>query len=292
VAESRTLESRDAVVPARDGTMSEADKRPMIDVDRLGWSRNIRYFYDLASVLVARDFRIRYRRSIFGTSWALLLPIAQAATLVFVFQTVLRLDIDAYGAFVFAALLPWTWFNTGLVSATGQFVENRDLVRHPGFSPPVLVVVTTVSNFMMYLAALPILLVLLVWYGRVPGPAILLYFPVIVAFQALLIIGLGIVCATLNVFYRDIYYLMTVGLMLLFYLTPIFYQPPVGVPLYDVVYAANPMAAIVEATRDIFFHGTAPKMRDLVLAGTSSVLCFFFGLWLWSKMGAEMFDEL
>jgi lipopolysaccharide transport system permease protein len=266
----------------------------MADGGGTGWTamlRRARYFRDLAAELVARDFRIRYRRSMLGTLWALVLPIAQALTLVFVFQSVLRLEIDAYGAFVFTALLPWTWFSTGLVSATGQFVENRDLMRHPGFSPPVLVVVTTVSNFVMYAAALPILFVLLLWYGRMPGFS-LLYFPLLVLIEAFLIVGVGLAAATLNVFFRDIYYLTSVALMLLFYLTPVFYQPPTDVPLYEIVYALNPMAALVEATRDVFFHGRAPDPRDLALASSTSLSAFGFGLWVWWRKGAESFDEV
>lgn len=251
----------------------------------------VRYSYDLAAELVARDFRIRYRRSMLGTLWALVLPVAQALTLVFVFKTVLKLDVEAYGAFVFTALLPWTWFSTGLVSATGQFIENRDLVRHPGFSPPVLVIVTTVSNFVMYVAALPILFALLVWYDRVPGPS-LLYFPLLVLIEAVLIAGIGLAAATLNVFFRDIYYLTNVALMLLFYLTPVFYQPPTDVPLYEIVYALNPMAALVEATRDVMFHGHAPEARDLLLASLTSSFAFGIGLWVWWRKGADAFDEV
>ena len=82
----------------------------------------------------------------------------------------------------------------------------------------------SLSNLISLVVSLPILLGLLGWYGREPG-ASLLFLPVLIAIQGMLIVGLGLGVATLNVFYRDVQHIVTVALMLLFYMTPVFYRP-------------------------------------------------------------------
>src|SRR5262245_44374686 len=97
--------------------------------------RQLAYQVDLMGHLVWRDFSLRYKRSALGVLWSLVSPLSQLLVLVFLFQAVVPLNIDAYPAFVFCALLPWSWFSTGIGSACGLFMVNRDLVRHPNFAP-------------------------------------------------------------------------------------------------------------------------------------------------------------
>ena len=254
-------------------------------------SRKLRHRYDLTLHLVKRDLRLRYRESVLGWFWAVLLPGAQAAVLVFVFQYVLQLGIESYAAFVFAGILPWTWFSNSLAAATGQFLENRDLVRQPGFSPPLLVVVVMISNFFAFLAGLPVLALLMWWFGK-PVSAAVAYFPLLVLVEALLIAGAGIFVATLNVFYRDVYYLVSVGTMLLFYLTPVFYEPPASLPAYQFVMLMNPAAGLVESFRSIFLYGSAPPAAAFASCTIVSVALLAASSFLWIRTSSEVFDEL
>jgi ABC-type polysaccharide/polyol phosphate export permease len=95
-----------------------------------------------------------------------MLPLCQLLVLVFVFRKVVPLNIEDYPAFVFAALLPWIWFSTCLGSAGTLFINNRDLIRKPDFSPSTLVIVDTLSNLLSYLMFLPVLFVTLLIYHR------------------------------------------------------------------------------------------------------------------------------
>ena len=193
-----------------------------VDAAEPRW-RRWRHRADLVLHLARREFSLRYHDSALGVLWSLLLPLAQLLVLVFLFQRVIPLGIEAYPAFVLSALLPWSWFSASVGAAGGLFVGNRDLVRQPGFAPAILVFVNALSNLISLLVSLPILLVLLGWYGREPGVS-LLVLPVLLIIQCLLIVGLGLAVATLNVFYRDVQHIVTVGLMLLFYMTPVFYR--------------------------------------------------------------------
>jgi ABC-type polysaccharide/polyol phosphate export permease len=250
-----------------------------------------RHRWDLLANLVRRDLRLRYRRSALGVLWTLLLPLAQVAVLVLVFQFIVPLNITAYPLFVFSGLLPWTWFSTSLLAATGVFIENRDLLRRPGFDPALLVVATTISNLVMYLAALPVLFLLLAYYGRPPRAAIAL-FPLLVLVQASLTIGLGLVGATLNVFYRDVCYVVSIVLLLVFYLTPVFYQLPANAPGLDLLFALNPLATLVTAYRGVLVDGTFPPWPSVAAAAAMGAAALVLGRSVSVRMHARVIDRL
>jgi ABC-type polysaccharide/polyol phosphate export permease len=245
---------------------------------------------ELLTHLVRRDFRLRYHGSLLGVLWIVLQPLVQLMILVFLFQRVVPLGIEAYPAFVFSGLLPWAWFSTSLGAAGGLFVGNRDLVRRPGFAPAVLVLVNVLSNFLVYLASLPLLVVLLVAYGRMPGPSLVLL-PLVLGLEGVLVIGLGLAVATLNVFYRDVQQLAAVALSLLFYLTPVFYRAEQAGGAAHLVFAANPMAAVVAAHRALWL-GTPPPWAALAGAAAVTALAAGLGGLVYRRLADELVDRL
>jgi len=249
------------------------------------------YYSDLIFHLVRRDFSLRYKRSVLGVLWSLLLPLAQLLVLVFLFQKVVPLRIDAYPAFVFSALLPWTWFSTCLGSAGSLFIGNRDLMRRPNFEPSTLIIVNTLSNLLLYLVSLPILFIVLTLYNRTMTPALMI-FPLLILIQSVLIIGLGMITATLNVFYSDIQQIVSVLIMLLFYVTPVFYNPNGISESYRILYNLNPIAVLIQSYRAIFFYGTTPDLCPLAVAGVISALVCGLGYFIYGRQLHNVIDAI
>jgi len=241
--------------------------------------------------LVRRDFRLRYHDSSLGVAWSLLLPLTQLLVLVFVFQRVVPLGIEAYPAFVFSGLLPWTWFAGCIAGAGWLFVGNRDLVRRPAFDAMMLVLVSTLSNLLGYLVSLPILLLVCGAYDRIPTAALLLL-PVVLLIEEMLIVGLCLIVATLNVFYRDVQHLVGVILTLLFYLTPVFYRGDQASEAYRLAFTLSPIAVLVEAHRAIFFHGAAPAPGPLLVAAVMSVLFCAVGWVVYRRVQHDIVDAI
>ena len=251
----------------------------------------LRYQLDLLLHLVRRDFVLRYKRSALGVLWSLLVPLAQLLVLVFIFTRIVPLKIEDYPAFLFSALLPWTWFSTCLGSAGRIFYDNRDLMFQPNFDPFVLVVVNVLSNLLIYLAAVPILLLLLLLYGRPPTCAIS-FWPVLVLIQGVLTVGLGLIIATLNVFYRDVEHSVGIALLLLFYMTPVFYgSDAISGPL-SMVYSLNPIAGLITHYRAIFFFGRNPEMVSLWSLGLFSLFVAVMGYALYRRRLPRVIDEI
>lgn len=251
----------------------------------------MRYYYDLICHLVWRDFMLRYKGSVLGILWSLVPPFAHLLVLVFLFGKVVPLNIRAYPVFVFSALLPWIWFSTCLNSAGYLFTGNRELVRRPNFEPATLVTVNALSNLLHLLIFLPILLLMLVIYDRNITISFFLL-PVLILIQAFLTVGLGLFIATASVFYHDVQHLANVTIMLIYFLTPIFY-PSQNIPeKYQFIFSLNPIALLIENYRAVFFYGSMPEWNSVFLAGVISMALFGVGYFVYRRQVENIYDVL
>ena len=250
--------------------------------------KNFTHHRDLILNLARRNFILAYKGSTLGILWSALLPLSQLLVLVFVFRRILPLGIEDFPAFVFAALLPWNWFSNSINSASNIFLVNRDLMRQPHFAPRTLVVVDALTNLLTYLISLPILLALLTLHGR--GVTIsLLFFPLLVLIQGILTVGLGLIIATLNIFYRDVAHIVSVAIMLVFWLTPIFYRPEIVPKEYRLLFTLNPLTPLVESYRAVFF-GTPMDWNSLLICCIISVMIYIFGYIIYQRQLPDIID--
>jgi lipopolysaccharide transport system permease protein len=249
------------------------------------------YFVDLLTILVSRDMKLRYRRSVLGVAWTLLNPLAQLLVLNLVFSRLLPLNIPNYPVFLFVGLLAWTWFQASLLNGTGSIVDNRDLIKRPGFPNAVLPVVTVTSNFIHYLLALPVLFLFLL-LARIPLTAALLTLPLVFVVQFLLTLSLVYLVATTHVTFRDTQYLLGVVLLLGFYLSPVFYDSS-SVPIqYQTLYSLNPMAVLIDAYRQILMEGQFPEWGGLLVLGLVSAGLLWFGYGIFHRSSQNFAEEL
>jgi lipopolysaccharide transport system permease protein len=201
------------------------------------------------------------------------------------------LNIEAYPGFVFVALLPFLWFSTCLGSAGLLFIANRDLVRRPDFLPSMLITVNTLSNLVNFLIFFPILFLMLAIYGR-PMSLALLILPLLFLIQGILIGGLSLIIAILNVFYRDIQHITALGLTVLFYMIPIFYEIQSIDKSYDMLFILNPVAVLVIAYRYVFFYGRIPGLGSLLFAGLASVAALGLGYFIYRRQLHDVIDYI
>jgi lipopolysaccharide transport system permease protein len=253
-------------------------------------SRFIQWF-DILRELVDRDIKLLYKRSALGISWTLLNPLLQLAVFAFVFQSVLPVGISNYASFTFTGLLVWNWFQTSLFQATGVIIANRALIRQPGFPIAILPIVTTTTGLVHFLLALPILLVFLLVSGITLKSAIL-YLPILLAIQFVLIISLAYLLAALNVTFRDTQHTLGVVLQLFFYVTPIFYDIKNVPPNYQLFYNLNPMVHIVTAYRAVLMQGVAPNWQPLLILAVILMLCLPIGLQFFRRQSECFVEEL
>jgi lipopolysaccharide transport system permease protein len=253
--------------------------------------RRLQYVWDLLAVLVGRDIKLRYKRSVLGLAWSLVNPLAQFLILHFVFHTILPLGIPNYSPFLLTGILAWNWFHTALMVATTAIVDNRELIRRPAFPPAVLPLIAVVSSLFHFLLALPVLGLFVVTSGIQLTPAVL-WLPAIIALEALLILSLAFFLATVHVNLRDTHYLLGLVLLLGFYLTPVFYDSANVPARYQVLYQINPMAHIIDAYRATLLRGQAPEWLAFGLIALAAGALLLVGYQIFTHTSYRFAEEL
>jgi ABC-type polysaccharide/polyol phosphate export permease len=226
----------------------------------------------------------------------------------FVFSVVLPARFegvdDNYALFLFCGLLPWTWFSSALTESSNALLVNGNLIKKVLFPAEVLPVVAVLANMVHFFLALPILVVALFLFAATPPGLIeLLWFPVVVAVQFVLTLGLGLMLAALTVHFRDIKDLLANVLTLWFFATPILYPwtmvaergpsvfglPPAGKVLMDL----NPFAHIAISYQEIlFFDGPFGHWKWLLALALGGVVLFLAGYALFDRLRDSFAEEV
>lgn len=249
------------------------------------------YLRDLLYQMVARDMKLRYRDSVLGVAWSLLNPLAQLLVFGFVFRYVLPLNIPNYTSFLFIGLLAWSWFQSSLMGAATVIVDGRTLIRQPGFPALILPIVSVVANMVHFLLALPIVFVFL-WLTGVQLQATVFLLPLIIILQAFFTLGLAYFLATFHVSFRDTQHLVGVGLLLFFYLSPIFYDASVIPTRFLFIYRLNPALHLLEAYRDLLLYGTLPAWQGLAGVTVVTAMLLIVGVNLFRNASYRFVEEL
>lgn len=232
-------------------------------------------FRALVWALVGRHLNARYRGSMLGFVWSFLNPLCLIAVYSLVFQYYIRFnDVQHYTLFMFAGLLPWIWFSSGLLEATGAISGGGSLVTKAMFPPHILPVVAVLTNLANFLFAIPLLFGFMWIVGINPGVSILML-PVVIFLELMFLIGLSLGLSALNVHYRDVQHILGNLMTLWFFLCPIIY-PITNVPeRFRFTLLLNPVALFTEMYHKILIDGGYPEPLKLLfvfaVAGASLV---------------------
>lgn len=253
--------------------------------------RQLKYNFDLLYVLVQRNMKLRYKRSIIGMGWSLINPLAQLVILNFVFSRVAPVGSPHYIVFLFTGLLAWNWFSESLNATTDVIVKNAPLVKLPNFPLALLPVAAVATSFIHFLIALPLLIgfMLLDDLKLTVG---LLSAPLVMTVQFVFTLSLGYFLAALQVNFRDTHYLLTIALGLGFFATGIFFDPATFDSQYQIVFKLNPMTVIITAYRTIFVDGSLPDLLPLALLAVVSTAALLFGLMFFRRASASFAEEI
>jgi lipopolysaccharide transport system permease protein len=240
--------------------------------------------------LAKRELDVTHRMTALGWAWPLVRQLALLAVLVFVFSNVLDLGIENYATFVFTGLIAWSWFAAGVTAATSSLVGQRHLLFQGGFPAAVLPIVALTVPLLDVLLALPVLLVLVATAQGLPWTIALL--PLLIVLQFVLMAGIAWMTASASVFFRDVPNLVGVALLLLFYLTPVFYGLRDLPGRFERLLRLNPLTTIVEAYRAALLGDPAPGAAHLAAVAGVSVLVAVVGFVLFNRVQHRFVDYL
>ncbi len=207
--------------------------------------KNTELFFDLLITMTKRELRARYKHAFFGFFWLVANPILQMLVIGFIFTFLLKEPVKNYFFFLFNGLLVWNFFSLSLSKTTPAIVYERGLIKKSRFPHAVIPISIILSNFIHFLLAFLLYLILVLFLGTLTFlsiPLILLSFLLLFAF----IVGLSLLTASLNVRFRDVSFFVSALLIIWFYATPILYALTM-IPRHILwLWRLNPLTSILQ----------------------------------------------
>jgi lipopolysaccharide transport system permease protein len=236
-------------------------------------------YRELLYFLVWRDVKVRYKQTVIGASWAIIQPFFTMVVFSLFFGRLAKVPSDGlpYPVFAYAALVPWTFFATGLTQSSNSLVASQNLITKVYFPRLAIPVATVLAGAVDFVLAFLVLLGMMVWYGIVPTVQIV-WLPLLLALTFVTALGAGVWLAALNVRYRDVRYIVPFLVQVWLFATPIAYPSSLIEGAWRNVYALNPMVGVVEGFRWALL-GTETAPGPMILVSTAAAL-----LLLWAGL--------
>ena len=260
-------------------------------------------YRELVRNLVIRDLKVRYKNSVLGIAWSWINPLLMMLVFTFIFGELGfgPQNIQHYSVYFLAGILPWNMFSASVVGATASIVGNSYLIKKVYFPREVLPLTVVLSSTVNFVISLPVFFAVALILG-VPLTPWMLLVPVVLLVQMIFSVGIGLILATLNVYYRDTQIIMEVLMLAWFFLTPIIWDarslPAVkvifGMPLsiQRLVYILNPMASIIASYRDTMYWGVQPALDFFLRSAATAAVILVLGYAVFHRFSASFAEEL
>jgi lipopolysaccharide transport system permease protein len=284
---------RDENLPA-DATRT-SDAPPVVIEPSRGWValnlRELWQYRELVYFLAWRDIKVRYKQTVIGGLWAILQPVVMMIVFTLIFGRLAGVQTHGipYPVFAYAALIPWTFFATSLNMAGLSLVTNAEMIRKIYFPRLTMPLAAVLGGGFDFILAFSVLVVMMLYYGVTPGLA-LLTIPLFVLLAFLTSLGISLWLAAINVRYRDVRYVIPFLTQIWLFATPVAYSSSEIPERWQLLYALNPMAGVVEGFRWALL-GTETAPGGVILVSTGMMfLVFTGGLYYFRRLEREFAD--
>lgn len=260
--------------------------------------REIIRYRDLVFMFVKRDFATAYKQTILGPLWYIIQPLVSTIMYTFVFGNLANIGTDGipYILFYYGGTMLWTYFSSTFTSASAVFTTNSAMFGKVYFPRLTVPISTTIGHIIKLGIQFATLLVFYFYYMFTGSPIKpswwVLAFPLLIIWIGFLGCGLGMIISALTTKYRDLNQLVTFGISLAMYATPIVYPLSEAPANLEWVFYINPMSAPVELFR-IWFYGAGTVPPDMIILSLGMTAFFFFiGLVLFNRNERTFVDVI
>jgi lipopolysaccharide transport system permease protein len=256
---------------------------------KTGWVpvdfKEIWNYRELLYFLTKRDIKVRYKQTVLGGLWAVIQPAFTMLVFTLFFGRLAKMPSDGlpYPIFVYAALLPWTYFANAVSASGNSLVGSANLITKVYFPRIVVPASAALAGLLDFFIALFVLAALMIYYQFLPGWGILL-FPFLVALTFLCAVGVGLWLSALNVQYRDIRYAIPFLIQVWMFVSPVIYPVSLVKGNYQWLLALNPMGGVIHAYRASLLGHQPIEWSLLALSTLIIVALFLGGLYYFRRM--------
>jgi lipopolysaccharide transport system permease protein len=261
--------------------------------------RDVWNYRDLLALLVRRDFVSFYKQTILGPVWFFLQPLLTTVMYVFIFGRLAGLSTDGLPQplFYLTGIVAWNYFAECLTKTSSVFRDNANIFGKVYFPRLIMPLSIVASNLVRFAVQFLLLICMLAYYAifegfRIEVNAYLLLLPVMIFIMAILGLGSGMIISALTTKYRDLAFLVTFGVQLLMYATPVIYPLSTASPSVKGIIAANPMTPVLEGIRLGLLGKGDMSAASLAYALVSSLVILFSGIIVFNRVEKTFIDSV
>ncbi len=242
--------------------------------------------------LVKRDIRGRYKGSVLGFFWNIILPLVQILVYIMVFTQLFNPSMDNYALYLTTGMIIWIWFSETLIESSGTMVINSDMLKKIYFPRSVLPISVLLSKTVTFLITLVVLFAIIVVtdFGFSWN---LLFLPIAMLIMMVFMLGLSLILSSLNAYFRDIQYIVAALMMAWIWMTPIMYaKESISMELMSFILTVNPLTYMFEMFQDILFWKTFPSIELLLICISIAIGTLIVGIVVFRRLERDFAEVL
>lgn len=250
-------------------------------------------YRELLKSNIKKEIRGKYKGSFLGILWSFVNPLLMTLVYAMVFPYLMRGSAyEHYTVFLIVGILPWNWFITSIIQGASIVLCNAGIVKKVYFPREILPISVVTSAMINFLISCLVIALFLIFSG-IGFSWYILYLPYIVLVQYVLTLSITFIISALDVFVRDLEYIVNFFIQMAFYMTPILYAPSMFENTkFAFIMKINPMAIVINSYKNIFYWQTAPHVKGLFFVLIGSVLFCYLGLTIFRKLSKRFAEEI
>lgn len=253
--------------------------------------KNLYKYRELLKTSVKKEVRAKYKNSFLGVLWSFLNPLLQITVYAIIFSMILSNKQEHYAIFLCCGLIPWTFFSSAVSKAAFTFVENGNIIKKVYFPREIIPLSVVTSEAVNFLIS-TVIIIAFVIFGGVGLSKYIIYYPIVMIAQYLIILAISLILSSVCVYLRDLQHFVGVALQLLFYSVPIVYSSDSIPANFQWILKYNPMAHIINAYRDIFYNQTMIDVKMIGIIIIVGIIGCVVGYKIFNKLQKGFAEQL
>lgn len=248
-------------------------------------------YRELLKTNIKKDIGGKYKKSALGILWSFINPLLQIAVYAWVFQVILKSDIENYVVYLCCGIIPWQFFSAVVLRGAATIVDNGNIIKKVYF-PREILPISVVSSECVNFCISTIIILGFVIFGGIGLSINILWYFLILAIQFIVSIGIAFITSSLTVYFRDLQHILGIIIQLLFYATPIAYSIKQVPENLQWIVKINPMSYLIDGYREIFYNKAMPDFSGLGIALSIGIGLCIIGYFTFKKLERRFAEEL
>lgn len=249
-------------------------------------------YRELLKTNVKKEIRGKYKASFLGILWSFINPLLMVLVYAIVFPYIMRVQTENYLIFLICGVIPWNWFVNVVSQGTTCITNNANLIKKVYFPREVLPISTVSAGLINFLISC-IIIVIFVLLGGCGLSWHIIFLPLIALVQYIISLAIVFVLSAFNVYVRDVEYMVTFLINMLFYATPILYSSSMFSDGWFIwIFRLNPFAHLINAYRDIFYVHQIPNLLNLFILLIVGIILLIIGYKIFKKLERRFAEEV